>query len=253
MPQRVVSLAPSATETMRYFDVQDRLVATTDHCDGPEPTVGGWLTPDVDTVAAMEPDLLLTSDPLQRDLVDELRADGYSVTHCEPRTLPDVFATMQTIGDVLEIPERAERHVATLRDRLERVQAAVGEQGRPTVYCEEWGEPPMAAGNWVPDAVDAAGGHYPFLDPGERSREVSPDRVAAAAPDHVILHHCGAGPHGDPAVLEERDWSLQGATVTVLDDSLLNQPSPKLIEGIERLAKILHPPCMLDSTPPSGD
>jgi iron complex transport system substrate-binding protein len=98
----------------------------------------------------------------------------------------------------------------------------------------------MAAGNWVPDAVRAAGGRYPFVDPGERSREVDLAAVERATPDHVVVHVCGHGDRIDPATVEERDWAVD-APVHVIDDSLLNQPSPALIDGVERLARLFHP------------
>lgn len=92
----------------------------------------------------------------------------------------------------------------------------------------------------VPDAVRAAGGRYPFVDPGERSREVDLAAVERATPDHVVVHVCGHGDRIDPATVEERDWAVD-APVHVIDDSLLNQPSPALIDGVERLARLFHP------------
>jgi iron complex transport system substrate-binding protein len=96
----------------------------------------------------------------------------------------------------------------------------------------------MAAGNWVPDAVRAAGGEYPFVEAGARSREVERGTVEAADPDHAVLHYCGAGDSADNAAFRER-WAVD-PTVHALDDSLLNQPSPRLVEGVERLAELLH-------------
>ena len=89
------------------------------------------------------------------------------------------------------------------------------------------------------EAVTTAGGRYPFVDPGERSRPVGGDEVEAAAPDHAVLHICGRGECADPATVTDREWAVN-PTVHVLDDSFLNQPSPTLIDGIERLADLLH-------------
>ena len=98
----------------------------------------------------------------------------------------------------------------------------------------------MAAGNWVPDAVRVAGGRYPFVDAGERSREVDGAAVEAAEPDHAVVHVCGHGTRVDRTVITERDWAVD-PEVHVVDDSLLNQPSPALIDGVERLAELFHP------------
>ena len=104
------------------------------------------------------------------------------------------------------------------------------------VYCEEWPDPPMAAGNWVPDVVEAAGGRYPFREPGERSAPVDGGAVRAAAPDRVVVHYCGRGAV-EPPDLAAR-WGLD-APVTAFDDALLNQPSPRLLDGLERLTALL--------------
>ncbi|TKX74018.1 cobalamin-binding protein [Halorubrum sp. GN11_10-6_MGM] len=250
---RVVSLAPSATATVAALGAVDRLVGVTHHCDlpsdadagsahrtGAPDAVGGWLNPDLDRVAALDPDVVLTSDGLQSDLADDCRERGLAVAHREPETLDDAVEAFAARGADVGRPEAGERLATDARDRLDRIADAVAGRPRPTVYCEEWSDPPMAAGNWVPDAVRAAGGRYPFADPGERSREVDPAAVERADPDHVVVHVCGHGDRVDPATVAERDWAVD-APVHVLDDSLLNQPSPALLDGVERLARLLHP------------
>jgi iron complex transport system substrate-binding protein len=239
---RVVSLAPSATATVDALGAADRLVGVTHHCEGmptatqseiDAPPVGGWLNPDYERVASLDPDLVLTSDALQCDVRDELRDRGVEVAHHEPATLDDVLDTFASIGAAVGVPDAGEELAREGRARVEDSRAKAPADGA-VVYCEEWSDPPMAAGNWVPDVVEAAGGEYPFVDAGERSREVEREVVEAADPDHVVVHICGKGDRVDPD-FEARRWDLD-APVHVLDDSLLNQPSPRLLEGIERLA-----------------
>jgi len=239
---RVVSLAPSATNVVAALDAADRLVGATTHCDAADaPAVGGWLNPDYEAVADLDPDVVLTSDGLQAEVRDDLRDRGFDVHHAEPATLDGVLASFTAIGAAVGLPERGETLEAECRQRVDAVrEAAPGEDGdgdRPVVYCEEWADPPMAAGNWVPDAVEAAGGRYPFVDAGERSREVDPGAVREAHPAHAVVHVCGTGEQtdADPAAR----WGLD-ADVHVVDDSLLNQPSPRLVDGIEHLADLLR-------------
>lgn len=249
-PTRIVSLAPSATATLSAMGAGDAVVGVTVHCGLDRPPVGGWLNPDYDRLADLDPDLVYTADPLQADVRDDLRDRGYDVCHVEPATLDGVVDSFETVGRAAGRPDAGTRLAADARDRLAAVRERVadgsertdGTSGtdadpRPVVYCEEWGDPPMAAGNWVPDAVAAAGGRHPFCDPGDRSREVTEARVAAADPDHVVVHHCGHGDRADPDILAERGWDLD-ASVHVLDDDLLNQPSPALLDGIETLAEL---------------
>jgi len=237
-PDRIVSLAPAATATIRELGVADRLVGITTHCraelDAAPTVLGGWLNPDLDELAALDPDLVCTSDALQTEVRDALRDRGVRVYHMDARTLPEVIEGFAALGDAVGRGAAGERLAARSRERLDQIRArATG--ARPTVYCEEWGDPPMAAGNWVPEIVAAAGGHHPFVDPGDRSRAVAREAVEAADPDHVVLHHCGHGARTDPATFTDRGWAVD-AEVHVVDDALLNQPSPNLIDGAERLA-----------------
>lgn len=238
---RVVSLAPSATATLSAMGADDLLVGVTSHCDVDEPAVGGWLSPNYDRIGELDPDLVCTCDALQADIRDELRERGHRVHHAEPTTLDDAVDSFAALGRAVGRPEAGAALAADARERLARVRDRVAGVSRPTVYCEEWSDPPMVAGNWVPEVVVAAGGTYPFRDPGERSREVTREEVTAADPEYVILHVCGRGDRVDPETVREREWGLDGAKVRVVDDSLLNQPSPRLVEGVERLAALVHP------------
>jgi iron complex transport system substrate-binding protein len=239
--RRTVSLAPAATATLDAMDATDGLVGVTAHCDVERdlPVVGGWLNPDLDRVDELDPDLVLTSDALQSSVRDALDERGHEVVHLAPTTLPAVVESFETLGAAVGRPEAGASLAADARDRLARVRQRVAGRQRPVVYCEEWSDPPMAAGNWVPEAVAAAGGRYPFRDAGERSGEVAAETVEAVDPDHVVLHVCGKGERVDPAVVEARGWDLDAA-VHVLHDDLLNQPSPRLLDGVETLAARLH-------------
>ena len=240
---RIVSIAPSATATLDALGVADRVVGVTAHCELDRPTVGGWLTPDYETIGDLDPNLICTSDGLQRGIRDALQERGYQVHHHEPSRLEAVLAGFKSLAAAAGVDDAGEQLVAESRQRLDAVAERIGidsDDDRPVVYCEEWSEPPMAAGNWVPDAVEAAGGRYPFVEPGERSQEVDETTVVDADPDHAVLHICGTGDQVSADRVTERGWSLD-ATVHVVDDSLLNQPSPKLIDGIELLFRRLYP------------
>jgi iron complex transport system substrate-binding protein len=238
-PERIVSLAPAATATCRELGVADRLVGVTAHCrseiEGDPVVLGGWLDPDLDELSALDPDLVCTSDGLQAEVRDAIRERGIRVHHMGARTLPAVIEGFVVLGAAVGREAAGERLADRSRDRLDRLRERRPADA-PTVYCEEWSDPPMAAGNWVPEVVEAAGGHHPFVDPGERSRAVTQADVEAADPDHVVLHICGHGTKVEPETFTDRGWAVDAA-VHVVDDALLNQPSPNLIDGAERLAE----------------
>lgn len=236
----IVSLAPSATETIAAMGRADRLVGVTAHCSVDAPTVGGWLNPAYDRIRELDPAIVCTSDELQREVRDELRDRGYAVVHLEPSRLDEVIDGFGALGEAIGEADAGARLADEARERLATVEERVTDRERPVVYCEEWSDPPMAAGNWVPDAVNAAGGRYPFVAPGDRSTEISKADVEAADPTHAVLHVCGFGDRVSSERLTDRAWDVD-PEVHVFDDSLLNQPSPRLLDGIELLAERLHP------------
>lgn len=238
--ERLVSLAPSATSTVQALGAADRLVAVTEHDDvDGVPALGGWLTPDLDRLADFDPDLVVTADSLQQDLHETVADRGHRTFHHEPTTLEDVLDGFAAIGDAIGLPEAGQELAETSRRRIEAVRDATPADpaARPVIYCEEWPDPPMAAGNWVPEAVAAAGGRYPFIDAGARSGPIERDTVTDADPDHVVVHHCGVGEQATVDVTER--WAFD-AELHVIDDAMLNQPGPPLIDGIERLAALFH-------------
>ncbi len=239
MPERIVSLAPSGTATLTALGAADRVVGVTHHCELDREPIGGWLNPDLERVEELEPDLAVTSDELQSDITRQLRDRDIDTFHHEPEGLEAVVDGFALLGDAIGQSKAGISLAATSRNRLHAVSDRVPHRDQPVVYCEEWSDPPMVAGNWVPEAVQAAGGQYPFAGPGDRSREIEGSEVVAADPDQVVLHVCGHGDTADAATVRERGWDLD-APVHVLDDSLLNQPSPRLIDGIERLAEVIH-------------
>lgn len=241
MTERVVSLAPSATAVLQAIDAEDRLVAGTSHGSTGR-SIGGWLTPDLDAVAALEPDCVLTTDDLQSDIADTLRDRGLPTFHRSPETIPDVFGYIREIGEVVGRPDAADDVASEVERRIDAVRRRVGGRERPVVYCEEWDEPPMVAGNWVPEIIAAAGGRYPFCAPGDRSRPIDVDEIERHAPEYAIVHLCGRGTTVDPQALDRRGWAIP--RVEVIDDSLLNQPGPQLAEATERIATVLHPDAM---------
>lgn len=234
MAERIVSLAPSVTNIVTELDATDRLVGTAG--DG---TVGQWVTPDLEAIARLDPDLVLTTDDLQKPIVHRLRERDIPTAHYMPSTLPDVYQYIRDLGPHIGKPDEARELANNTESRIAAVRSNVSGNARPVVYCEEWSDPPMVAGNWVPDVVAAAGGSYPFCAPGERSHRIEEQEIARAEPAHAIVHICGRGTDVDPCLLDQREWDIPA--VHVIDDDLLNQPGPRLADAVERIAHLLHP------------
>lgn len=277
---RIVSLLPSATEIVYALGLGGQLAGVTFECDEPASArmdktvvVGGrdtaGMTPGAidahvrsrlaagedlytlhaDALAALAPDLILTQDLCRvcalpaghvEDALDFLGCTA-EVVSLDPHTLDDVLATILTVGKHAGAEREAERLAAALRRRLTAVADRVAGRRRPSVAVIEWTDPPFTAGHWVPDLVTAAGGRPVAARPGGRSEQTTWDQIAAAQPEVVVVAPCGF--HLDAAAAQAGlvARQLPGLPVWAIDAAgLVVRPGPRLVDGVEALAAILH-------------
>jgi iron complex transport system substrate-binding protein len=206
-----------------------------------------------------QPDLILSQDLCQVCAVtpDQLHDALCSLRHqptvltVSPRTVHDVIDDVVRIGDAAGRSAEGHRLATQLRDRLDAIRTRVqGLSQRPRVACIEWLSPLYVAGHWVPEMVQLAGGQDVLAQPGSPSRVVTWDEVLAAAPDVLIVMPCGFSVERTRTELfqlmqQPGQWRLSSDLVphTFLVDasSYFSRPGPRLIDGIELLAAILHP------------
>lgn len=217
-----------------------------------EKVAGGDLlyTLDAERFRAVDPDIVLTQDlcrvcALPAGEVDralDLLGCGATVLTLDPHTLGEVLGTVLAVGEACGVRGRAEALVESLERRVDLVRAAVAGRPRPRVFVLEWPDPPFVAGHWVPDLVSAAGGDAVLAQPGGRSVPTTWAEVAAAHPDVVIVASCGFDLAGSVQHARELSGSLPGACqVWCIDaNGLVVRPGPRLVEGIEAIAAILH-------------
>ncbi len=169
------------------------------------------------------------------------------VLSLEPNALADVWEDFLRVGEALGVRERAEGLVAESKRRLEGIAQKVARlERRPRVACIEWIEPLMAAGNWVPELVEIAGGENLFGEAGKHSPWMSWEELVEAKPEVVITMPCGFGierTRKELAVLTARaDWGdLTGEVIVADGNWFFNRPGPRLVESAEILAELLHP------------
>jgi iron complex transport system substrate-binding protein len=209
------------------------------------------------------PDLILTqglcdvcavSTSLVERAVAGMKGEPEILT-LNPTSLRDVLDDTLRIGGALGRGNETREKVAALQGRLADVEQAVAGLPRPRVGCIEWLDPPFSAGHWVPEMVGVAGGEELFARPGERSVRLSWDEVFEAAPEVIVLMPCGFD--ANRAVEEARralpglpDWGelpavKEGQVWAVDANSHFSRPAPRLVEGVEILARILHPEASL--------
>lgn len=167
-----------------------------------------------------------------------------------PASISDVLDDVVTVGDAVGRGEEARRERESLRKRLARVEERVSGLPRPRVGCLEWLDPLFSGGHWVPEMVRTAGGEDALAAPGEPSERITWERFARSEPEVVILMPCGfdAGRAlSEAAALADTEgWgetpAVRGGRVWAVDaNSYFSRPAPRLVDGVETLARILHP------------
>ena len=167
-----------------------------------------------------------------------------------PHTLEEALADIGRVGEATGRRAEADRLLAACRARLDRVRARVAGAERPRVLCLEWLKPPMCGGHWVPDMVACAGGTDVLGRSGEPSRYITWEEVAAARPEVVVVMPCGfsvaRAQRELPLVTAEPAWSalpaVRARRVHVVDGpAYFNGSGPRLVDGVELFARLLHP------------
>jgi iron complex transport system substrate-binding protein len=204
-------------------------------------------------LAELDADLVLTQDlcavcAVAVDRVDDALAYlgcRAEVVTLDPHTLPEVLESIRTVGAAVGARDRAHALVASLHERLDALAGALRGVAPKRVLVLEWTDPPFTAGHWVPDLAVAGGGVPVLADPGADSRRVDWHDVVTADAEVVVAAPCGF--HLDAAVEMARDLVRAqrlpaDAEVWAVDaDSFVVRPGPRLVDGSEMFARMLHP------------
>jgi iron complex transport system substrate-binding protein len=280
---RIVSLVPSATEMLFALGLGDQVVAVTHECDYPPavrelPRVTRDVLPaglssaqidaavkertlrgesiyelDADALRELSPDLIVTqalcavcavSYEDVRTLAETLDSRP-RVVSLDPQTVGEVLGDARTLAAATDSRDAAAKLVRDSAGRIDRVRLRVRGHRRPRVLALEWLDPPFAAGHWVPQLIEFAGGEDVMGFAGERSEERSWEEVAAASPDIVVVMPCGYDAqiaHREAEMHREQLAEVgAGQVVAVNAAAFFSRPGPRIVDGLELLAHIIHP------------
>jgi len=248
--QRIACLQPSATVILDAIGALDRVVACTKYCadvisapsDGARMILHDSWTADAAQILEAKPDLVIAAVPYQEKAIAEILKSGSRFLGLAPRTLVDIYTDIATIAGVVGAPERGERVIAEMQERIAEVHSRTLKTPRLRVFCEEWGKPMIASQPWVAELVEAAGGDFV----GTPGQQISADQVRQLGPEVVIAAWCGAGDRVPlEKIIQDRGWEDISAArhnrVFCIRDEYLNTPAPTLLQGLDAIAWALHP------------
>jgi len=178
----------------------------------------------------------------------------------EPKSLNEILETINIIGEATDTHSKAKEITDRLGLRIEKIRSKLGnERDRPRVFCLEWLDPPYVAGHWVPEMVETAGGECGIGKPGEPSFKVTWEEIVEFAPHMLFIMPCG---YDIDKTINEIDtassnegWFALPATnkgeIYLFDaNSYFSRPGPRVVDGLEILAKTIHPESMKGYNPP---
>jgi iron complex transport system substrate-binding protein len=214
---------------------------------------------DAEALAALTPDVILTQDHCEVCAVSLADVEAaictwtggpVQIVSLRPDCLADAYADIRRVAQTLQVPGAGDAFVGRMQERFAAVSARVAGRPRPRVAFIEWVEPLMAGGNWMPDLIEAAGGHNLFGISGRHSGWMQWEELVAADPDAIVVAPCG---YDLPRCLEELPllqakpgWAdlaaVRSRRVYFADgNAYFNRPGPRLADTAELLADMLHP------------
>ena len=252
-PKRIVSLAPNITEILFSLGLDEEIVGVSIHCNFPEKAkskvrVGTYIRLDFEKITSLTPDLIIaTAAGNTRDMVDRLGKLGFPTYVIYPKNFNDILKNIAHIGQVVNREEKARVVIEGMRKRSQRIVELTNGLPRPKVFVQI-GDAPIVTvgeGSFADDLIRLAGGE----NIAGKEKEVYPrfgmEEILKRSPEVIVIS--SMNPRGDyQKILQEWNrWktvpAVKDGRIHLVDSDLLDRPSPRIIDGLEELARIFHP------------
>jgi iron complex transport system substrate-binding protein len=252
-PWRIVSVAPNVTETLFALGLEDRLVGVSVYCQYPpealkKEKIGGYINPSLEKIVALRPDLVIgIAEGDLKTFVDKLAGLKVPVYITNPRDALEVLTSIRKVGEITFAPEPARIIVRSMEERVRKVQDKVEGRPRPRVLHILDFNPLISAGKgtFVDDLIRLAGGRNVAETATGKYPRFSMEEVLVQDPEVILLASMKSQ---DPMVKQRRWWerwktisAVKQGRIYVLDSDLIHRPSPRMVEGLEQVARAIHP------------
>jgi iron complex transport system substrate-binding protein len=259
-PKRIIPLAPSLTEILYYIGLGDYVAGVTEYSYYPteargKPSVGSYVDPNIEKIISLSPDLVIgTKDGNLPNSVYLLEQAHIPVYVVNPRNVRDSLSTIDEIGSLCGVSDRAHQLVQNLNKRLEAVQDAVASGERPLVFIQINSSPIMTVNKdtFLHDLIRLAGGTNMTADEPNTYPRISIEEVIRKKPDIIIISTMGKEGEFEKAKEEWMKWksipAVKNNRVYLIDSDIINRPSQRIIDGLEAMARLIHPETDWDKT-----
>ena len=250
--KRLICLSEETVETIYLLGQEHKLVGVTGYAVRPsqvrkeKPRVSSFVSGNLEKIADLSPDLILTFSDVQAQLSKELISYGFNVLALNQRNISEILSMIKTLGTLLNCQRKASFLVRKLKKIIVE-HRSIEKSFKPRVYFEEWNEPFITGISWVSELVELAGGVDIFVDRSKMSkaegRVVSSEEVVAANPDIILASWCGKKVNVD-SIANRPGWkqmpAVKGNFIYEIKSPIILQPGPAVItDGLPAIHKII--------------
>ncbi len=256
IPQRIISLVPSNTEILFALGLGDKVVGVTEFCNYPaevldKEKVGGFSTPDIEKIIALQPDLILAGSIHAKEVIPALEEGGFTVFALAPENLDGILKDIEVVGKITGKEKEAFKLITQLEERIEAITdktERLKPQERPRVFFITWHDPlkSMGSKSFPHELIEKAGGVNIFQDVEERNFQVEFETVVYCDPQVIIVTVGHAA--GEAKAFE---WAKEEPRLKVTEagknskifplDTGLTRHGPRAVDALEEFAKFIHP------------
>jgi iron complex transport system substrate-binding protein len=250
-PQRIVSVAPTPTEILFAVGAGDQIVGVDDYSDYPAATANltkvGSYSLNMEAIVALEPDLIVAGDLVPRSQLEQLLAQGIPYVLLADRTLEDVFKTIRLAGVITGHVDEADQLATELEERVDAVTAKTlaADVTKPRVYVEYYPMWTYGPGSFGDDMIALAGGMNIAENASSEYPEITNEFIIAQDPEIIVYTIGVMSSTNDSSFAERPGWenitAVETDNIHSIDDNLLSRYGPRIVDGFEQLAAIIHP------------
>lgn len=246
-PMHIVSLAPSITETLYFIEALDKVVGITKWDNYPNNVqegriIVGDMEPNIEIIASLKPDLIIGLK-YHLKYIDQLEKIA-PVLIVEPQSVEEIYEAVELLGNVTNKEDQAQKAIMEMEEKINNIQEKVKNKEKPRVLYIVWWDPLITAGNgtFIGELITLGGGENIFADT-QGWPQVSVEEVIARNPEIIILPPSAGITANElcDSPLANTDAVKNGRVYTLSSDDIVARQSPRVVEGLEEIARFLHP------------
>lgn len=255
-PTRIVSLAPSITEILFALGLDEEVVGVTQFSNYPSAAankskVGSYVKLNIEAIVALSPDLIIaTADGNPRNVIERLHSLGFSVFVVYPKDVKDIYKNIRTIGLITGKSENGEKLAQSLEKKINTIATKANQPDRPKVFFQLGKTPLYTAGKntFIDRLIGLAGGVNIVTSTKVRYPAYSMEEIIRSNPEYIFSTVMG----NETIELLDfwKKWTtidaVKNGNLFTINPDLMNRPSPRIADGLEELAKIIHPEVFIE-------